>query len=188
MLNKPFVLTLLLIALSFGLGMILLIIAILFGLESGSWISTTSTTGAAMFVGNIYTSKFKIELSKDHKTKIALYYFIIQLVLSFGVLFLVQEIRQIAAILAVATLLNIITALAIYFLLGLGCKSQLKQLEKNSASASQTTAKPAYAESADSNTLITNETELSDVRYCQFCGAEFDSNENICPVCEKVND
>lgn len=49
-------------------------------------------------------------------------------------------------------------------------------------------ANPDYAKSVIIDAMTPNETELPDVRYCQYCGAEFSANINRCPVCEKLND
>lgn len=56
----------------------------------------------------------------------------------------------------------------------------------------QMMADSEYAKSVAENliveTLVTPETELPDVRYCQYCGAEFPANETRCPICEKLNE
>lgn len=49
-------------------------------------------------------------------------------------------------------------------------------------------ANPEYAKSVIIDTITPKETELPNVRYCQYCGAEFSASENRCPVCEKLND
>ena len=49
-------------------------------------------------------------------------------------------------------------------------------------------ANPEYAESVIVGAITPKETELPNVRYCQHCGAEFSRIENLCPVCEKLND
>lgn len=49
-------------------------------------------------------------------------------------------------------------------------------------------ANPDYAKSVIIDTMTPKETELPNVRYCQYCGAEFSTNINRCPICEKLND
>lgn len=197
MLNKPFILTLLLTLISFCLFVVLTIIALAFGLKGGSWIFNSSALGAAIFLAEIYTNKFKMEIPKIHKIKIAFYYFDIQIILSCLLVILVQNninmlnaltIQSLITTLKASLITNIINALAIYYFLGRFSKLKLQQLEKNTLLKVQMMANPVYAESVIVNALTSKETALADVRYCQYCSAEFSANETICPICEKLND
>lgn len=129
MFNKPFILTLLLIAISFGLALVVGIIFAILGMKSNSGATAAVTLGAALYVGQIYAKKFQIELPKAHKIKITLYYFLIQMVLSIGVVALLQNSKLAGPLVAVSIFLNVFIALFIYPALGRGCRMKLKQLE-----------------------------------------------------------
>lgn len=197
MLNKPSILTLLLILIYFFLYICLMIIALLFGLKGGSWIVNSATLGAAILIGDIYTNKFKVEIPKLHRIKIAFYNFDIQIILSCFLAIFVQNninilklssVQSLANLLQLSIFTNVLSALIIYYFIGKFSKLKLQQLEKNTLLKVQMMANPVYAESVISDSLIPKESELPDVRYCQYCGAEFSANETTCPVCGKLNE
>lgn len=131
MLNKPIMLTLLLIAISMSLGLAIGLFFALIGLKGNSGVASAASILAAYYVGMIYTSKFKVELPKPHKVKIVSYYFLIQMVLSIGLLFVILTALHlenvIGVLFAVAIVLNLIISLVMYPILGRGCRIKLKQ-------------------------------------------------------------
>lgn len=129
MLNKPSILTLLLIAISFGLAIVVGIIFAILGMKSNSGANAAVVLGAALYVGQIYAKKFQIELPKAHKIKITLYYFLIQMALSIGIVALLQNSKLAGPLVAVSIFLNVFISLFIYPALGRGCRMKLKQLE-----------------------------------------------------------
>lgn len=131
MLNKPFILTLLFIAISIGLSIVLGIIFALLGMKGNSGMSVAIAMGSALYVGQIYVNKNKVELPRMHKIKIALYYLIIQTLFSFCIVALLQSSKLVAPVILFTLFLNGLTALVIYPALGRGCRMKLKQLEKN---------------------------------------------------------
>ena len=129
MFNKPSILTLLLIVISFGLALVVGIIFSILGMKSNSGATAAVALGAALYVGQIYAKKFQIELPKAHKIKITLYYFLIQMALSSGVVALLQNSKLAGPLVAVSIFLNVFISLFIYPALGRGCRMKLKQLE-----------------------------------------------------------
>jgi len=129
MLNKPFILTLLLMAISFGLALVIGIIFAILGLKGNSGANVAVVLGATLYVGQIYVKKFQIELPKAHKIKITLYYFLIQMALSIGFVALLQNSKLAGPLAAVSIFLNVIISLVMYPALGRGCRMKLKQLE-----------------------------------------------------------
>lgn len=188
MLNKPFILTLLLTAISCGLGLLVGIIFAILGIKSGSGMSAYLVIIAALYVGQIYTNKYKIELPKAHKVKISLYYFAIQMLIVFALFALLRGVIG-GLIINIGLIVGAIISFALYFSLGSGCKMALKKLNKSdSPPESQIMANQVYEPSFIVESFVPEGTEIPNVRYCQYCGAEFPGDENICPVCEKHND
>lgn len=129
MLNKPFILTLLLMAISFGLALVVGIILAIIGIKNNAGANAAVVMGAALYVGQIYVKKFQIELPKAHKIKITLYYFLIQMLLSVGIIALLQNSKLVGPMFAVSIFLNVLISLFVYPALGRGCRMKLKQLE-----------------------------------------------------------
>lgn len=183
MLKKPLVLTLLLLLISFVIEIILDILR----LPNHAGLSILGIIFSAQYVGEIYASKYKEELPQMDKIKISLYYFLTQMFLLTVIFYLLRTIKFLGAVLAPSIIICVIVSLCIFPALGRGCRAKLKRLEKDSLLKVQMMANPEYANSAIVDAITSRETELPNVRYCQYCGAEFSANENICPVCEKLN-
>lgn len=139
MLNRPFILTLLFIAISIGLSIILGIIFAILGMKNSSGMSAIVAITSALCVGQIYANKYRVELPRAHKIKITLYYFMIQLLFSLMIIGLVFNSKAagvslnnqaIGPMLTFIIFLNVVVTLFIYPALGRGCRTKLRQLEK----------------------------------------------------------
>lgn len=138
MLNKPFILTLLLIAVSMGIGVVVGLIFTTLGFKSNSGIGAVIAIFAAQYVGQIYANKYQIELPKSHKIKIVVYYFLIQVLSAIGLLLLILHSNKLLApMITLSLFLSLIISLFIYPSLGRGCRTKLKQLEKKGSLNSQ---------------------------------------------------
>lgn len=129
MLNKPFILTLLVTTISFVFTIILGLIFRIIGLDDNSIPSVALAMLAAIYVGQIYSNKYKVELSKSDKIKIAIYYLLIQMLMTFGYILFLHGSKLVAQIVVASIFLNILSSVFIYVALGRGCKVKLKQLE-----------------------------------------------------------
>lgn len=131
MLNKPVILTLLLTAIFIFFELILKVVFTIIGLKSGDIPSLALAMLAALYVGQIYSSTYRIELSKVEKIKICFYFFIIQLLITLSFILLLKVSISVLQMLSVTCVLNVLMSLFIYVALGRGCKMKLKQSEND---------------------------------------------------------
>lgn len=124
MLKKPFILTLLLLIISYLIGKILDIVYIFSGVHFGAWFLPIHWVIATLCLGIIYTSIYKIELTKNQKTKVILYYFFTTLPL----LIIIHKLLIYKMLLVI--LVMIIGIFCMYPALTFGCKIGLKRFEK----------------------------------------------------------
>lgn len=130
MLNKPFILTLLFIAISIGVSIVIGIIFTILGMKNNSGMSAIVAITSALYVGQIYANKYRVELPRAHKIKITLYYFLIQLLFSLIIVKLLHNSQITGPILTLTVFLNTLITLFIYPALSRGCRIKLRQLEK----------------------------------------------------------
>lgn len=131
MLNKPSILTLLLIVISLVFALVLGLIFALMGMKTSPGASAVIVILASFFVGQIYTNKYEEELPKNHKVKIAIYYFLIQMIMTLGIMVLLNNASVMIPILAVGLFLNSLISFFVYLSLGYGSRMKLKKLGKN---------------------------------------------------------
>ncbi|MEI7473247.1 MAG: hypothetical protein WCK67_00575 [bacterium] len=130
MLKKPFILSLMLFGISILIAIIFSIFITLFKINIGSFIIAIAATNlAAAITGTIYTGKYKVALNKNEKIKISGYYFAIQIITSTCLIYLLK-IKSIELIMAITLIPLFLLTLIIYFSLGRGCKTKLRELEK----------------------------------------------------------
>lgn len=147
MLNKPIILSLMLSLIYFFIGCVFL------SAKNGLYsylLSIIVLFVASLYIGISYAKKFKVEMSKLNKIKIALYYSIFWIIFIFSIVILMvmnttvkdlplfnldysQGILLLKIFLGVLFYFSI-NGLFIYFALGLGCKLKLIKRTKESES------------------------------------------------------
>lgn len=139
-LQKPFVLTLLLLIISYVVGAGFMIIQTLLRIKHSSIVEIPFAFAiASLFLGIIYTSIYKMEIPKNNKIKIILNYFFTTLGLFLGLLVFIccylhmdlYHIKEFFIGMQLPFFLIIIGSFCMYPALGLGCKVILKSIEKN---------------------------------------------------------
>ena len=135
MLKKTFILILLLFVFTYVFFILLRMIFILFRIDESFAALAPAGVFSALYVGRIYSHKYKMEIPQAHKRKIILYYCFIQLVLFMGLLLYMCEVNSLVKFITfsqaavVPMYINLIVAICMYPALCLGCRMELT-LEK----------------------------------------------------------
>ena len=134
MLKKPFILNLLIIAISTLLGITVALVLLPFGIKNNTSSGMIATYFAAYYAGMIYVNTYKEELTKQMKIKTVLYYSVSQLVLVMGICLLLAKVQSklipFPLILTISLIFITIAGFLVYGSLGRGCRAKLKELEK----------------------------------------------------------
>jgi len=119
LLKNPWILTLILIIISFVLG---ILVSVLFGPETS--LNAAVTMIAALIVGRIYGKTFKEIMPKNLKIKVSLYFVLFQLIL--GSVFLTNIIELNLILIGMAVVILFIVFWIVYFMLGVGSRTFVK--------------------------------------------------------------
>jgi len=134
MLKQPFILTLLLLPFSVVAFILLDMIVVFLRMQPSIWVIPIVCIIAALYVGRIYASIYKEELSKNHRIRIILYYFVTVLAIFSVYLAIVCEVRSVSQlelfISGAIVPIVLIAAFCMYPSLDLGSRMELKLLEK----------------------------------------------------------
>lgn len=143
--NRPFILSLLLLIISAIITILFNDIFVFFHLKYSIFMLPFIYGVTAFYTGRIYTHNFKIKLSQKHKIKTILYFSFIQLILLLSFLIYMLDIKTIVELklfinsIMIIILLTITSIFCMYFTLELGCKMEMKAIEKHFGSINDST-------------------------------------------------